>query len=97
MSRRLTARPRRTPRLELRPFRRRDLDSLLVAIDDSMEQLQMWLPWAHEGYGKSEAVRFIRDSAAAWVEGRAYDFAIRRIDRPQVPPRQHLDLAHLEA
>jgi len=83
VTRRLAARPRRTPRLELRPFRRRDTDSLIEAIQDSIEDLERWLPWAHRRYGRSDAIRFIRDSASAWVEGRAHDFAIRDLDRPE--------------
>lgn len=68
---------RRSPRLVLRPFRRRDVDSLVDAVRDSATELQRWLPWAHDRYGRSDAVRFVRDSAAAWTEGRAYDFALR--------------------
>ena len=78
MSRGLTARPRSTPRFELRPFRRRDVDTLIAAVGDSIDELERWLPWVHRRYGRADALRFIRDSAAAWIEGRAYDFAIRR-------------------
>ncbi len=82
MSRSISSRPRTTPRLELRPFRRRDVDALIAAVSASFEELERWLPWVHSRYGRADALRFIRDSAAAWVEGRAYDFAIRR---PEVP------------
>lgn len=82
MSRTLSARPRLTPRLELRPFRRRDLDGLIAAISDSMDELERWLPWVHRRYGRADAMRFIRDSSAAWTEGRAYDFAIHHRDQP---------------
>ena len=83
MSRNLPSRPRLTPRLELRPFRRRDADALIAAVAESMDDLEKWLPWVHRRYGRADAMRFIRDSAAAWVEGRAYDFAIRFQDAPQ--------------
>lgn len=82
MTRRLSAKPRRTPRLELRPFRRRDVDSLIFGVADSIDELERWLPWVHRRYGRADALRFIRDSAAAWVEGRAHDFAIRRPETP---------------
>ncbi len=82
MSRSISSRPRTTPRLELRPFRRRDVEALIAAVSASFEELERWLPWVHSRYGRADALRFIRDSAAAWVEGRAYDFAIRR---PEVP------------
>jgi ribosomal-protein-serine acetyltransferase len=77
MARTISSRSRFTPRLELRPFKRRDLDQVLAAIHDSLPELESWLPWAHAGYGRSEAMRFLRDSGSAWVEGRAFDFAIR--------------------
>lgn len=83
MSRSLSARPRSTPRLELRSFRRRDVDALIEAVGNSIEELERWLPWVHPRYGRADALRFIRDSAAAWVEGRAYDFAIRRPGDPE--------------
>lgn len=80
MRRNLPARPRRTPRLELRPFRRRDVDALMEAVRESVDQLERWLPWAHRRYGRTDAMRFIRDSSSAWVEGRAHDLAIRYQD-----------------
>lgn len=82
MSRSISSRPRTTPRLELRPFRRRDVEALIAAVGSSLEELEQWLPWVHSRYGRADALRFIRDSAAAWVEGRAYDFAIRRPESP---------------
>lgn len=82
----LPAEPRRSPRLELRPFRRRDLDALLTAVKESNHDLIEWLPWAHENYGRRDALIFLRDSIAAWGEGRAYDFSIRYQD----DPRRHL-------
>ena len=80
--RRLTAKPRRTPRLELRPFRRRDVDAMVAAIAESIDELERWLPWVHQQYGRTDAVRFIRDSSAAWADGRAHDLAIRRHSTP---------------
>lgn len=49
----------------------------MTAVEDSWRELAKWLPWAHARYGRGEAMRFIKDSAAAWAEGRAFDFAIR--------------------
>ena len=82
MSRALPTDPRHTPRLELRPFRRRDLDSVVEAIDASMDDLELWLPWANRSYGRSETNRFLRESVSAWSDGRAFDFAIRARDEP---------------
>lgn len=80
MARPPSTRPRYTRRLVLRPFRRRDAESLVAGVHDSLPDLARWLPWAHRRYGRSDAVRFIRDSLAAWSEGRAFDFAIRAHD-----------------
>jgi RimJ/RimL family protein N-acetyltransferase len=40
------------------------------------------LPWANDHYSRSVTQQFIRDSATAWHEGRAFDFAIRRDAEP---------------
>lgn len=77
----LPGRDRTTPRLLLRPFRRRDIDALVEAVHTSIPELRRWLPWAHAQYGRTDALRFVRDSAGAWSEGRAFDFVIRPIDR----------------
>jgi ribosomal-protein-serine acetyltransferase len=78
----LTGGSRFTPRLEMRPFRRRDLDALVDAAADSLKDLSKWLPWAHSGYGRRDALVFLRDSVSAWGEGRAFDFTIRYVDNP---------------
>jgi len=77
MPRALSTGTRSTPRLVLRPFSRRDADPLVEAVWSSLPELSRWLPWPHPRYGRSDALRFIRDSAAAWDEGRAHDFALR--------------------
>lgn len=83
MRRTLSARPRTTARLELRPYRRRDVDGFIDAVHESLPELEQWLPWVHRRYGRAEALRFVRDSAAAWIEGRAHDFAIRFRETPE--------------
>ncbi|MFQ5947555.1 MAG: GNAT family N-acetyltransferase [Acidimicrobiia bacterium] len=83
MRRALPSRPRHTPRLTLYPFRRRDADAIVEAVRASLPEFRAWLPWARSGYSKSDAARFIRDSIAAWNEGRAFDFAIHRPQDPE--------------
>jgi len=46
------------------------------AIHASLPELVQWLPWAI-GYDRSVSQRFVRESASAWNDGRAFDFAIR--------------------
>ncbi len=82
MAPQLSPHARLTPRLLLRPFRRRDAGAVHEAVMASIEDLQMWLPWASRDYSKSVSQHFVRDSIAAWSEGRAFDFAIRRQSEP---------------
>ncbi len=51
------------------------------AVRASLPELEEWLPWAI-GYERSVAQRFIRDSASAWNDARAFDFAIRLHEEP---------------
>lgn len=52
------------------------------AVLASLPELAKFLPWAHDHYTRSVTQQFIRESAGAWSEGRAYDFAIRRDAEP---------------
>ncbi|MGB9358181.1 MAG: GNAT family protein [Acidimicrobiia bacterium] len=83
MAPRISSRPRHTPRLILRPFRRRDVSPMHDAIRASLPELLQWLPWAI-GYDRSVAQRFVRESASAWNDGRAFDFAIRYPEEPDL-------------
>jgi len=65
----------------LRPFRRRDLASVDDAVQASLAELARYLPWAVD-YNKNTTAHFLRDSAAAWAEARAFDFTIRGADTP---------------
>ncbi len=80
----LSLEPLLTGRLTLRPFRKRDAEPLLRAVQVSLPDLHEWLPWAHLAYGRADAVHFVRESMKAWRETRAYDFAIRRTGEPNL-------------
>lgn len=73
----LDPRSRETPRLVLRPFRRRDIGPVHDAVTASLGDLALWLPWAQPGYSRSVTHGFIRESMSAWSDGKAFDFAIR--------------------
>lgn len=75
-----------TERLILRRFNRRDVGPLADAVHDSLPALNEWLPWAHPGYRKDDAAKYVRDSLEAWKAGRAYDYTIR----PRSDSRRHL-------
>ncbi|MDF1597448.1 MAG: GNAT family protein [Acidimicrobiia bacterium] len=79
--------PISTNRFVLRPFRRRDADALYSAVRVSINEIHMWLPWAHLAYGRLEASQFVRESMKAWRETRAYDYSIRDANDEQ---NQHL-------
>jgi ribosomal-protein-serine acetyltransferase len=74
--------PRHTPRLVLRPFRRRDVGTVHDAVTPSLPQLSRWLPWAQPSYTRAVTQGFIRDSISSWSEGKAFDFAIRFPEDP---------------
>lgn len=78
----ISPRPRYTPNYMLRPFRRRDLAAVDEAIIASLPELAKFLPWAVD-YNKNTTAHFIRDSAAAWAEARAFDFTIRNAETPE--------------
>lgn len=71
-----------TPRFVLRPFRRRDTGAVHEAVLASLPDLAAYLPWANDRYTKSVTAQYIRESAAAWSESRAFDFAIRAEAEP---------------
>lgn len=69
-------------RFILRPFRRRDVTSLHRAVLESHDELSQYLPWAHARYTRATAAGFVRESIRSWRESKAYDFTIRRPERP---------------
>ncbi len=71
--------PRFTPRLVLRPFRRKDTSPVHDAVRASLPELAEYLPWA-VNYQRTVTAQFVKDSIGAWASGRAFDFAIRSIE-----------------
>ena len=69
-------------RFVLRPFRRRDTASLHQAVLASRDELAEFLPWANPLYTRASAAGFVRESIRSWREAKAYDFAVRRPERP---------------
>ncbi len=79
MSQLLGHEPRFSPRLVLRPFRRKDTNPVHEAVRASLPELAEYLPWA-VNYQRTVTAQFIKDSIGAWANGRAFDFSIRAID-----------------
>jgi len=70
-------------RLTLQRFSRRDATTLDEAIRESLADLNQWLPWARMDYTSSDTTAFIRESAQAWKEERAWDYSIRINENPR--------------
>lgn len=66
-----------TDRLVLQKFSRRDAGALDDAIRISIADLNQWLPWARPDYNSADTAAFLRESALAWREDRAWDYSMR--------------------
>jgi RimJ/RimL family protein N-acetyltransferase len=54
-----------------------DVNELVEAVNDSLEHLRPWMPWAQQPATRESIGAFLHDSDAAWSEGREFQFAIR--------------------
>ncbi|MFD9793485.1 GNAT family N-acetyltransferase [Streptomyces sp. NPDC059070] len=66
----------RSDRVELRRLHMTDLDALERAIDESLDHLVPWMPWA-AGHSRQQTVDFLARGQEEWEAGRAYNYAIR--------------------
>jgi RimJ/RimL family protein N-acetyltransferase len=62
----------------LRPLRTADVDALLAAVLESVNELSIWLPWCHAGYSRDDALRYIEESGKAWTDVAYFAFGIIR-------------------
>jgi len=72
-----------TERLRLRAPRRGDSGPLHAAIDETLEQLVPWLPWARPGHSRADTRRYLRAARLAWARATAFEFVIE--SRPDGP------------
>jgi ribosomal-protein-serine acetyltransferase len=61
--------------LTLRRWRPDDAGILYQLVDESMDHLSPWLPWA-PGYSHESAAEFISTAAADWATGSSYAYAM---------------------
>jgi len=73
---------RRRGEIEIRPYRSEDVAPLTAAVQESIDDLRRWMPWAHEEYGREEARSWIESRGPAWTNEEAYSFAVVRSDQP---------------
>jgi ribosomal-protein-serine acetyltransferase len=60
----------------LRPYRTSDVDKLFHAVRESIKEMGVWLPFAHENYTVKESKDWIKKRPKEWNKGIIYDFAI---------------------
>lgn len=69
----------RTPRLRLRPPRRSDLDAIDEAIQESLSDLILWLPWARPGHTRADSRRYLRSARTARTRRAAFEFVVQDV------------------
>jgi ribosomal-protein-serine acetyltransferase len=60
----------------LRPYAAEDVDALYLAVRESIEELSVWMPWAHAGYTKDESRAFVMSRDEAWATEQEYGFGV---------------------
>ena len=60
----------------LRPYRMSDTNNLYQAVRESIKEMSVWLPFAHENYSVKENKDWIKKRPKAWKKGIIYDFGI---------------------
>jgi ribosomal-protein-serine acetyltransferase len=60
----------------LRPYQMSDVDKLFRAVRESIKEMSVWLPFAHENYAIKESRDWIKKRPKEWKKGVIYDFAI---------------------
>ena len=54
-----------------------DLEELVEAVNDSLEHLRPWMPWAQQPATPESIWAFLQQADATWRDGREFHFAIR--------------------
>ena len=62
--------------ITLRPLRMSDALEILLAVEESMASLRLWMPWAYPGYSIVDSEAWVKSSMKGWSEGLVYEFAI---------------------
>jgi len=61
----------------IRPYEPEDAAELHAAIQESVAEVGVWMPWCHAGYSLEEARSWIATQQELTRQGLAYDFSIR--------------------
>jgi len=65
-----------TERLRLRGPKRGDSGPLHAAIEETLDELIPWLPWARPGHSRAETRRYLRAARAAWARRTSFEFVL---------------------
>ena len=66
----------RTPRLNLRAPTRRDAKRIHEAVLETLDELVLWLPWAHPGYSLLDTRQFVSALRRLRRNGQSFDYLI---------------------
>lgn len=61
----------------LRPFDLADLEQLVDVVNDNLDHLRPWMPWAQEPVTPAGQTEFLTASARNWAEGTDFVWGIR--------------------
>ena len=60
----------------IRPPCADDLPSLIVAVQESLSEIQPWMDWAVADYGEASAAKWLELSLSGWERSAGFQFAI---------------------
>jgi RimJ/RimL family protein N-acetyltransferase len=64
-------------RIILRRWSTGDTDELVEAVNDTLDELRPWMPWAQQPSTPEGMAVVVAEAHSAWVEGREFQFVIR--------------------
>ncbi|WAL63011.1 GNAT family N-acetyltransferase [Amycolatopsis cynarae] len=62
--------------VRLRRWRVKDAVVLHRAVNESLDHLAPWMPWAVDGYSEADAIAYLRLCQERWRTGEAFDYAL---------------------
>jgi RimJ/RimL family protein N-acetyltransferase len=64
------------PRVTLRRFCAADADQLVEAVNDTLDELRPWMPWAAQPATEEGMATVLREAVSAWDEKREFSYTI---------------------
>jgi RimJ/RimL family protein N-acetyltransferase len=66
--------------ITLRRWSERDLDELVTAVNDTIDELRPWMPWAGQPASPEGMATVLGEATAAWEEMREFSFVVSGAD-----------------